>query len=206
MACEGVAGGRLVLASTGPVTRDFDDVRRFQDAAQKAVKRALAAGARNPLLVVHYSATGALQALFANYLSVAAAGALAQCHVPLQVREDADAPAWASATIDSLLVHGMEAEAAAYVQALEASRAVARDLCGCVFFCAMHVRSRALKYAMLVQQCSTCSPPFVFVRGRVGVRGHVSARASLSLSASLSVSVSVSLSVSLVQYVLVGQW
>jgi len=28
-----------IYAPTGPVTRDFDDVRRFQEAAEKGVKR-----------------------------------------------------------------------------------------------------------------------------------------------------------------------
>lgn len=35
----GLPGNRLVFASTGPVNRDFDDVRRFSDAAVNGIKR-----------------------------------------------------------------------------------------------------------------------------------------------------------------------
>ena len=47
-----VAGGRIVLASTGPLHREFDDVRRFGDAARAAMLRAVAAGIRRPVFVV----------------------------------------------------------------------------------------------------------------------------------------------------------
>lgn len=35
----GLPGNRLVFASTGPVNRDYDDVRRFSDAAINGIKR-----------------------------------------------------------------------------------------------------------------------------------------------------------------------
>lgn len=35
----GLPGNRLVFASTGPVNRDYDDVRRFSDAAVNGIKR-----------------------------------------------------------------------------------------------------------------------------------------------------------------------
>ncbi|EGD82001.1 hypothetical protein PTSG_02688 [Salpingoeca rosetta] len=126
----GVAGGRMVLSNTGPVTRDYDDVRRYSDAAQKGVKRALAAGARKPLLVVHYTAKGALQDLFANHIAVAVTGALAQCYVPLEVREDKTAPTWSATTAEELFVYSLDANTAATVAAIEAARSVSRDLCG----------------------------------------------------------------------------
>lgn len=34
-------GHRLVFASTGPVNRDYDDVRRFSDAAVNGIKRSV---------------------------------------------------------------------------------------------------------------------------------------------------------------------
>lgn len=37
----GLPGNRLVFASTGPVNRDYDDVRRFSDAASNGIKRYL---------------------------------------------------------------------------------------------------------------------------------------------------------------------
>ena len=48
----GVAGGRLVVAPTGPVGRDYDDVRRYAEAAGRGLCRARDAGAKNVLLLV----------------------------------------------------------------------------------------------------------------------------------------------------------
>lgn len=39
----GLPGNRLVFASTGPVNRDYDDIRRFSDAAINGIKRSLMA-------------------------------------------------------------------------------------------------------------------------------------------------------------------
>lgn len=35
----GLPGNRLIFASTGPVNRDYDDVRRFSEAAGNGIKR-----------------------------------------------------------------------------------------------------------------------------------------------------------------------
>lgn len=37
----GLSGNRLVFACTGPVNRDYDDVRRFSDAAANGIKRSV---------------------------------------------------------------------------------------------------------------------------------------------------------------------
>lgn len=37
----GLPGNRMVFASTGPVNRDYDDIRRFSDAAVNGVKRSV---------------------------------------------------------------------------------------------------------------------------------------------------------------------
>ena len=42
---------RLIFSPTGPLNRDYDDVRRFSDAATAGVKRALSAGSSNPLIM-----------------------------------------------------------------------------------------------------------------------------------------------------------
>ena len=39
-----------IYSPTGVVNRDFDDVRRFSDAASTGVKKALSVGARSPLI------------------------------------------------------------------------------------------------------------------------------------------------------------
>src|SRR5262249_4897998 len=47
-----LAGGRLVIATTGSLAHDTDDVRRFAEAGAAAIKRAQRAGATSPLLLV----------------------------------------------------------------------------------------------------------------------------------------------------------
>uniref|UniRef100_F6S5A6 Cytosol aminopeptidase domain-containing protein n=1 Tax=Ciona intestinalis TaxID=7719 RepID=F6S5A6_CIOIN len=72
---------RVIFSPTGPLDRDYDDVRRFGDAAGKGVERALSAGCKKPLLVTikdkRYK-----QCSFAS-----AMGALQKLYVPLEIRE-----------------------------------------------------------------------------------------------------------------------
>ncbi|XP_077378812.1 putative aminopeptidase W07G4.4 [Festucalex cinctus] len=77
----GLPGNRLVFSATGPVNRDYDDVRRFSDAAVNAVKRALKAGMQRPLLVCPKHKD------YKNSTLVAALGALHALYMPLEVRE-----------------------------------------------------------------------------------------------------------------------
>ncbi|TXH95057.1 MAG: leucyl aminopeptidase family protein, partial [Rheinheimera sp.] len=48
--CPTAPGQRLILAPTGPLLRDFDDVRCIADVAKIAILQAKAAGAVRPLL------------------------------------------------------------------------------------------------------------------------------------------------------------
>lgn len=48
-----VPAGRLVYASTGKIDPDYHDVRQFRDAAAKAIKKALDAGVKKPLVYLH---------------------------------------------------------------------------------------------------------------------------------------------------------
>lgn len=77
----GLPGNRLVFASTGPVNRDYDDIRRFSDAAVNGIQRALKAGMQRPLLVCPPHAG------YKNNTLVAALGALHALYMPLEVRE-----------------------------------------------------------------------------------------------------------------------
>ncbi|KAG5840513.1 hypothetical protein ANANG_G00189600 [Anguilla anguilla] len=122
----GLPGNRLVYASTGPVNRDYDDVRRFSDAAGNGIRRALKAGMQRPLLVCppHRS--------YENGPLVAALGALHALYMPLEVREAAlkQSPhkvavlgLWAKKDEEGeKLVH--------LANALEAGRLVCRDIGG----------------------------------------------------------------------------
>ncbi|MBY5990619.1 leucyl aminopeptidase family protein [Ferrimonas balearica] len=111
----GLAGGRLVLAPTGDLDGEYEDVRRFAEAAQAGVGIALRAGARAPLLLVE-APEGDLR--FAEALSVALLGAGHEIYRPFDVAGDAV----------TLGVLGLAD--AARANALENGRIAARDLCG----------------------------------------------------------------------------
>ena len=84
LAAPALAGGRLILSGTGPVDRDYDDVRRFGDAAARGVEKARDAGARNPLLVLGEIPTGPEFQRALEVSLLAAAGCLGQ---PYEARE-----------------------------------------------------------------------------------------------------------------------
>ncbi|KAI6228784.1 CYTOSOL-AP domain-containing protein [Aphelenchoides fujianensis] len=73
---------RLVYCGTGPVHRDFDDVRRYLEAGKAGISAALSAGAKSPLLAVVPSER------FRNAELVAALGVLHNLYVPLNVRSE----------------------------------------------------------------------------------------------------------------------
>ena len=51
--CENISAQKLIIWSpTGPLNRDYDDARRYREAASTGIKRALKGGKRKPLLVV----------------------------------------------------------------------------------------------------------------------------------------------------------
>jgi len=117
-------GQRLVLAPTGLLHRDYDDVRCFADVAKQAITQAKAAGAVNPLVWVQ-SQTDARYQHAAEVVYLAMAQALWQ---PLEGRE-----ARGELTVEPVQTIGLVGvtdSVAAFVKATEAGRRVARDLCG----------------------------------------------------------------------------
>lgn len=123
-----VAGGRLVLAPTGPLDRDHDDVRRFYDAAKKGMTRARESGASAPLLLV---AGVPNQLAFAHAAEVSTLGALQALWEPLEAREhDPDA----CEPVRQLAIQPpAEGDRDAYLEwlsAVEAGRRAARDVAG----------------------------------------------------------------------------
>jgi len=115
---------RLVYSNTGPVDRDYDDLRSFRDAGFAGVKRAIAAGAKRPLLVAQGSMPYCGDAKEASLCALL--GGMAATYVPLEMREGnkekakkVDLLGWAGdqATLD-------------YAAKVEQGRIVARDIGG----------------------------------------------------------------------------
>lgn len=121
---EGVPGQRLVTAPTGPLNRDFDDVRQVFDAAHKAAKIAQDAGARHPVIAlnnVDINDTRYQQAFLAAYL-----GVCQSLYQPLEARE-AHGEEAIEPTQNVTLVGELDAD---WAMAVEAGKRVARDLAG----------------------------------------------------------------------------
>ncbi|XP_062912903.1 putative aminopeptidase W07G4.4 [Mobula hypostoma] len=121
----GLPGSRLIFAPTGPLNRDYDDVRRFSDAANSGIKRALKAGMVKPILVCPP------EGLFKDASLVTVLGALHALYVPLEIYE---AQKEKSNKVDYLGVWApSEEEAKKLVKlasALEMGRTVCRDIGG----------------------------------------------------------------------------
>jgi len=124
-----VGGGRLVVAPTGPITRDYDDVRRYAEAASRGLQRARDAGASRPLLIVQAPDRGEA---FAQAAAVAALGAVGGLWQPLEARE-----ALGSKQVEPVQKIGVAVlggafsdKAGKWVEAVDAGVRLARDLCG----------------------------------------------------------------------------
>lgn len=122
----GLPGNRLVFASTGPVNRDYDDVRRFSDAAVNGIKRALKAGMQRPLLVCPPHKE------YKNSTLVAALGALHALYMPLEIREAKMKPTGYKVCVLGLWA-AQEAQGKKLMEladALESGRVACRDISG----------------------------------------------------------------------------
>ncbi|MBL8726838.1 MAG: leucyl aminopeptidase family protein [Planctomycetes bacterium] len=129
IAAAGVAGGRLIVAPTGHLFRDHDDVRRYAEAAAKGMRRARDAGATKVLLLVEAPPSGEVYQLAARVAALGAAGALWQ---PLEAREALGEKAVEPVQkIGVGVIGGTFTDAdAAWVEATEAGLRLTRDLCG----------------------------------------------------------------------------
>lgn len=131
--CAAAAGGRLVVSPTGPLNRDYDDVRRVADAVAKGVKRAVAAGARAPHLHLCASLAAAGAADYAQALTVALTAALGALYAPYSLRL-AKGEAATEPVAEVTFYWGGEgdvaAAAAATAVALEAGKRVCKDITG----------------------------------------------------------------------------
>lgn len=124
LACDTAPAQRLILAPTGALNRDFDDVRRYYDAARSAAAAAVQAGASKPLIWV---AGVPQQTAFAHAIESAWFGFAQGLHEPLEARE------FFGADVEPVQQVGIITEGKVsvdWLQAVEDGRRVARDLCG----------------------------------------------------------------------------
>lgn len=115
-----VPSGRVVYAGTGPVTRDQDDIRAYATTAEKAMKLALKAGMKTPLMATVPNKR------YPEAELVAALGALHILHVPLNVREEEN-----KTKLDSLSLFSIAKKPKDFLstlEALEMSFTVCRDV------------------------------------------------------------------------------
>jgi len=114
---------RLVYSPTGPLDRDYDDLRRFSDAAGTGLKKAVAAGSKHPLLMVqgNMPGKGVEECQLTGLL-----GALAALYVPLEMREVGEKEA---SKVEGMGWTGGK-EVMEKALAIEKGRVVARDIGG----------------------------------------------------------------------------
>lgn len=119
-----VPGHRFIVAPVGPLTRDYDDVRSFADAAKQAIVLAKNAGAVRPLVYVPQN-TDASFAKAAEVVYLAMAQALWQ---PLEGREALGENL--VEPVQQIGLIGVDTSLAARLSAIESGKRLARDLCG----------------------------------------------------------------------------
>lgn len=125
-----VAGERLLQVPVGRLTRDYDDVRRIFDAARHTAQMILDSGIRKPLLEINLVGLTANQtAQFENAIEAAYLGLCQGLWQPLEARQALDED-----VIEPIHCVGLiESKGSVDVQrlnALEAGKRLARDLCG----------------------------------------------------------------------------
>ncbi|XP_044168294.1 putative aminopeptidase W07G4.4 [Acropora millepora] len=112
----------MVYSPTGPVNRDYDDVRCYGEAASKGIKRALKAGSESPLLVTIPGKT------FPNSWSVSLLGALNELYLPLELREAFPEKQQKVKQLGVMVLD--QSQNLDFVTAIESGRSVYRDIGG----------------------------------------------------------------------------
>jgi len=122
--CPDLPAKRVVYSGTGALDQDIDDVRRFEDAMEKGVKRALQAGCKSPVVAVE----GAEHFAKANLVSVL--GAFKALYVPLETREGVPSKAVKLDKFGVFDADGKMAKEAELAAAIEVGKTVCRDIGG----------------------------------------------------------------------------
>ena len=120
-----VAGGRLIHAFTGDLTKDYDDVRNFADAAKAGIEMAKNAGASNPAIIVDQIPTLDDYQFAAENAYLGACQGLWQPLEARQDREEEQEPVQSIGIFDPDNALDLD-----YLAATEAGRRLGRDLCG----------------------------------------------------------------------------
>lgn len=115
-------GGRVVVGATTPLTDETEDVRSIAESAFAGVARAVAAGARNPVVSISAPTSPKL----ARAIEVGALAALGSQWMPLEAREAGKA----TRAAESIGVIGLDAAQASRLAAIETGRSLCRDIAG----------------------------------------------------------------------------
>ena len=130
----------MILSPTGPLNRDYDDVRRFQDAAKAGIERAVLSGCSKPLVCVCDDFGGekmyeGLEELYEKSFEVSVLGCFSGLYEPLEYREHEPikcepVKSFGIMRLSKKKLKSSLQEALAECTAIESGRRVARDICG----------------------------------------------------------------------------
>ncbi|MEZ7189369.1 MULTISPECIES: leucyl aminopeptidase family protein [unclassified Pseudoalteromonas] len=115
---------RVILAPTGPLNRDYDDVRRYFDAAKQGVLEAKASGSTQPAILL---ANVNQDSRYKHALEVAYLGACQALWQPLEAREF---HGQAIEPVSQISLVGADEAMSKALNAIAAGQYAARDLCG----------------------------------------------------------------------------
>lgn len=125
LAAPNLAGGRLIFSPTGPLHRDYDDVRRISDAARLAGAIAEQSGMHRPLMLVEL---GSADTKYTHGLEVAYLGLCQALWQPLEARESLG-ESRIETVVEVGLMTSQELDVE-WLSAVECGKRLARDLCG----------------------------------------------------------------------------
>lgn len=125
-----VVGKRLVQVPVGQLSRDYDDVRRIFDATRNVAQTLLDAGVRKPLLEINLVGLTDNQATqFKNAIEAAYLGLCQGLWQPLEARQALDENDIEPIQFVGLIERFVNVDVQR-LNALEAGKRLARDLCG----------------------------------------------------------------------------
>lgn len=119
---------RVVYSPLGPLNRDFDDVRRFQDAAISGVTKAIKAGGKRILVVLANEKYDFETADYSLAALATVLGAYEAVYVPLEIREAIQSKCKKVESISFSI--SADSKVLAIANAIEQGRYVARDIGG----------------------------------------------------------------------------